>query len=367
MNHCLKSILLLWLMFGVFQKGEAQIGITFQPAVYGKSVQGLSFCQLIHPSMHDAKVEVRIIVKELSGIEVVTIKTAPFIIHQGVNSIDRKAFSNAQFTFASNAYGKAAKQSGNLPEAEYEYCFEVEVYETKDLTLPRFADQCFTYSVQPLTPFLLINPIDEDELCIRPNFFWQPPMPLSRDARFKLILTECQDKQDVIEAISFNIPIINQLDIQTNTLMYPPNAPALKEGKKYAWQVWVYEQNTILKKSEIWTFTVRCSEKSNTPGTDSYRELKETIDGNFYTTSELLRFSFTNPYSGEKQLRYTIECLSDPTIKIKKLPELPLSTGLNKLVIDLSDHKAFKENEEYLLTVFLPDGRLPKLRFLYKK
>lgn len=304
---------------------------------------------------------------EVSGIEVVTIKTAPFIIRQGVNSIDRKAFANAQFSFAGNSYGKAVKQSGNLPEAEYDYCFEVEVYETKDLSLPRFSEQCFTYAVQPLTPLLLINPIDEDELCIKPNFIWQPPMPLPQDARFKLILVEMQEKQDVIEAISFNTPIINQLDIRTNTLFYPPNAPALKEDQKYAWQVWVYDKNTILKKSEIWTFTVRCSEKGATPSTDSYRELKETIDGNFYATSQLLRFSFTNPYRAEKQLRYTIDCLSDPSIKIKKLPELTLATGLNKFEIDLSEFNSFKENKEYLLTVFLADNRQLKLRFLYKK
>jgi hypothetical protein len=148
-------------------------------------------------------------------------------------------------------------------------------------------------------------------------------------------------------------------------LRYPPNLAELKEGSKYAWQVTVYTNKTILKKSEIWTFTVKCQQQERTPAAESYRELKENDDGNFYIAEKLLRFSFYNPYNSGN-LDYTIENLSDTRTEIKKLPVLKMYTGLNKYDLDLSENNSFKNGNEYLLKVRLTNNRELRLRFIYK-
>jgi len=171
--------------------------------------------------------------------------------------------------------------------------------------------------------------------------------------------------QDIVEAINYNVPLINRGNLFSNQLQFPFNAPQLKEGKRYAWQVTVYNEKTILKKSEIWTYTVKCEEKKEQSSGESFRELKETEDGNFYVANKILRFSFNNPYSGGI-LTYAISSLSDPGSTIKSLPTLKMQAGLNKYEIDLSDNRSFKNGKEYLLKVTLTNNRELRLRFIYK-
>lgn len=346
--------------------GYSQITVQFNPVVNGQSIQTLSMVQLFSVSAQAAEVTVTIKLNELAAGNVMTLKTSPFIIRQGANYIDKSAFSNARFYFSPNYYGTTVKESAKFPEGDYEYCFEVEVLQSKDASLlPRY-EQCFNYQVQPLTPLLLISPVDLDEMCNkRPSFIWQPPMPLPANARFRLIVTEIKEKQDPIEAITFNTPVINQAEIRTNSINYPVNIPELKEGLRYAWQVTIYTNKMILKKSEIWTFTIKCKEENKLLSTDSYRELKETDDGDFYIANNYLRFSLNNPYTSGN-LSYAIECISDPKAVIKHLPKLKLLPGLNKYDIDLTDNTSFKTDKEYVLKVFLPNNRLLKLRFIYK-
>ncbi len=275
-----------------FSELKAQIDFNFSPTIYGQTLEGLQYTQIINSSGFDLK-----------GF--VTVKV-------------RQIFEN-----------------------------------------------CFVSKIQPLTPLLLIDPVDGDELCNkRPNFLWQPPMPLPASAKFRLIVTEVKEKQDIAEALGYNLPVINQANLFGNNLLYPSNAPDLKEGQTYTWQVIVYTPKTILSKSELWTFKIKCNEKKPELNTDSYRELKETDDGNFYVANKSLRFSFNNAYnSGE--LSYSIENLSDSRSAIMNLPKLKMYAGLNKCDLDLSEYRAFKNGQEYLLKVKLINREL-RLRFIYK-
>lgn len=346
---------------------QAQISVSFNPAVYGQSIEGLAFAQINNSLSSNLKISVSVEIRGSNRSEVARVKTGAFNIKPGINIIDRVAFSGGQFRFSSNYLGTIARESGRFPEGEYEYCFGIEVIETKEATLPPFFEQCFNYQLQPLTPLLLISPVEGDEVCNkRPNFIWQPPVPLSVTARFRLLLTELKERQDPAEAIAYNTPLINQSNIYINNLNYPVYLPELKEGAHYAWQVTVYTDKTILKKSEIWTFKVKCKEKSEPVVPGSYRELKESDDGNFYLTDRFLRFSFINPYAAG-DLNYSIECISDDKLKIKNLPKLKMTPGLNKYDLDLSENSSVKSNKEYQLSLSLPTNRVLKLRFIYKQ
>lgn len=361
-----KSVYTLLILLLLQLVGYAQVSVSFSPAIYGQTVEGLAFAQINSTLASDIRVALSVEVKQ-NQQRVARLTTAAFNVRPGMNVIDRAAFSAGRFSFGTTYAGSIARESGRFPEGEYEYCYELEVVEAKGMTLPPFFEQCFAHQLQPLTPLLLIIPVDEDESCNkRPNFSWQPPVPLSVDARFRLVLVELKEGQDVAEAVAYNQPLINQANIITNNLNYPVYLPELKEGASYAWQVTVYTDKTILKKSEIWRFTIKCNERQAPVITDSYRELKDGEDGNYYVTEQMLKFSFTNPYKASP-LHYAIVCTSDPKVTVKNLPQLWAQPGLNKYEIDLSENNTLKEGKEYLLRIFLPNNRPLQLRFMYKK
>lgn len=358
------SLSLVTLLFAGITK--AQVTINFNAPVYGQSLDGLAFVQLMNSSNEDVKATVIIRVSEQTAGNVLTGTIVSVPLNRGSNTLDRAAFSRGRFSFGNNYYGLTVNQTGRFPEGEYEYCFEVEITDSKTAWSSPFFENCFVLQLQPLTPLLLINPPDGDENCnTRPSFLWHLPMPFPMDAKCRLILAELKEKQDVAEAINYNVPIINQGNIFGNQLLFPTGAPALKEGKTYAWQVTVYTGKSILKKSEIWTYPVKCEEIKQQPNTDSYRELKETEDGNFYVADKVLRFSFNNPYSAG-DFGYSIVGISNPETVIKGLPQLKMQAGLNKYDIDLSENKSFKNGQEYLLKIKLINGRAMSLRFIYK-
>jgi hypothetical protein len=345
---------------------QSQVAVNFIPAVYGQSLDGLAYAQIVNSSAGTLTAKVTIRVRQGRGTNVVTIVTAPFQLHPGVNPIDKRAFSASRFAFGNNNYGLTASQNGKFLEGEYEYCYEVDITDSKDPRLPPVYENCFVQQLQPRTPLFLVNPVDGDELCNkRPQFIWQPPVPLPADARFRLVLTAVKEKQDIVEAITYNPPVVNQANIAGNTLFYPSNAPELKEGQQYAWQVTVYAAQAILARSEVWTFTLKCQAPKKDTNTVSYRELREAEGGDFYVAETWLRFSLNNPYSNS-ELTYSITAMDDPAKPIKGLPGFKMAAGLNKYEIDLSENQAFKDGKEYLLTVRLANNRLMRLRFIYK-
>jgi hypothetical protein len=367
MKHYKKifQTLLCFVMLMAAGGARAQVVVNFSPVVYGQALDGLAYAQIINSSSSNLIAKVTIRVRQ-GRMNVVTIITAPFTLRPGANEINKSAYSTGRFAFGNNNYGSTASQSGRFLEGDYEYCYEVDVSASKDPRLPPVFENCFTYQLQPRTPLLLINPVDGDEICNRrPQFIWQPPMPLPADARFRLVLTEVKEKQDVVEAITYNPPVINQANIPGNTLFYPSNAPELKEGQKYAWQVVVYAKSAILTRSEVWTFTLKCQDKKPDITTDSYRELKETDGGDFYVANSWLRFSLNNPYAAG-ELSYSIAAMDEPGKPVKGLPTLKLAPGLNKYDLDLSEKSDFKAGKEYLLIVHLPNNRNMRLRFIYK-
>lgn len=363
----LKLYVISFFCFWTSTSVQGQIAVNFNAAIYGQSLEGLSFAQIINTSQETVSAKLTIRIREVEAGNVLTAIIPAVWIRPGNNNIDRTSFANSRFSFGNNNYGMILKQSGKFPEGDYEYCFEIELAEPKAGWVSSYFENCISHLLQPMTPLLLINPVDGDEDCNpRPNFVWQPPLPLPADARFRLVLTDIKEGQDVIEAVNFNLPLINQGNIPSNQLAFPFNAPQLKEGHSYAWQVIVYVGKTIIKRSEIWTYTVKCEEVKKVTGGDGYRDLKETDDGNFYVAVKVLRFSFNNPYNNGV-LSYSISRTSKDGVVIKGLPQLQQTTGVNQFDIDLSENKAFKDGEEYLLKVRLIGDRELQLRFIYKE
>jgi hypothetical protein len=211
----------------------------------------------------------------------------------------------------------------------------------------------------------LLNPSHLDTICNkRPVLSWQPPLPFSSGMRFRLILTE--KKAGVgVEDLLMKTPLLLLDNISSTTINYPSVNPELKEGKTYYWQVVAYEKGLIISRSEIWEFTVQCTEVLKPGPNDSYRELKLLVNGNYYIANRVLKFSFRNDYNIQK-LRYSILDISDAGKEIKHVPEIKLQSGLNKIDIELGDLD-LKAGNHYILKVYPFNEPSVEIRFVYEE
>lgn len=345
---------------------RAQVIIQFMPSLHGQTIDGLSYATIQNTSGNRLNGELTIRIKDQQGKSVVSVVVPNFLINLGVTTINRQAFSKSRFYFGNTTASRILNQTQRLPEGEYEYCFELNTTIEKSTQPGGYYENCFTHAIAPASPLLLIDPVDGDETCNkRPTFTWQAPIPYRTEGRYRLILVQLQKGQQPIEAITNNIPIVHQSNLSSSLLLYPPNAPDLKEGERYAWQVIAYTGATIITRSEIWTFKVACDKNEEKPDGETYRQVTTIDDGSYFVTGSTLRFSFENFYQAG-DLQYSIRSLAAPDSDVKRLPVLKIRTGLNKLELDLGKIKSIKKGQQYLLTVTSGDGRKYILRFVYE-
>lgn len=363
----IKSRLCIIVLLLVLQLKTAisQVTIQFLPSLHGQTIDGLAYAGIQNLTGNKLNAELVIRVNDGNGKSVVSIVVPSFLLNQGANTINRLAFSKSRFYFGTTAASKILNQTQRLPEGEYEFCYELTTTIDKSTQPGGYYESCFTHVVAPSSPLLLIDPIDGDELCNkRPTFTWQIPVPFRPENRYRLQLVKIEEGQQVIEAITNNVPVLQQMNLSSTVLLFPPNAPDLKEGNRYAWQVTVYTGETIITRSEIWTFKVACTVEQEKADGETYRQLKTVDDGGYFVTGPTLRFSFENYYQAG-DLQYSIKNISDPANELRRLPDLKMQPGLNKFEIDLEKVRAIKKDQQYLLTVTSGDGRKYYVRFVY--
>jgi hypothetical protein len=351
---------LVFLLCSISVMGQATV--QFIPELYGRNVDGLFKCTVINPGARQSAT-LSIVVKERRAGTVCLIKTGQFAVLTGTTPVPFSLAHNASIQFANNSLGRLISTNRSFPEGEYEYCYTI-TYTTGDL-LP--VEQCFDYVLAPFAEMNLIDPYDKDKICDqRPLLTWQPLLPGVAGSFYQLVLAEVKSGQNPTEALNYNLPVINQSNIISPVLPYPSIAPQLEKGKKYAWQVTAYKDQTVLNRTEIWSFTVDCRDTVKKITDDGYRDIEDLAKGNYYIAAGTLKFALVNPYQGQ-ELRYQVTSLNKPDKKIKHLPKLKLQTGINQINIDLSVTGSFDDNNYYIIKVWLPNGTVKSLRFLYKE
>lgn len=345
--------------------GFGQVSFQFVPELYGRNVNGLFNCRIINPS-GKRTATLSIAVSEQKNGQVLFVKSTPFAVNPGTSTIPTSAIRNAAIQFSNNSIGVIIRHDHNFPIGDYEYCFTLNFTDTG---MDAVAEQCFNLQLIPFAELNLIEPYNKDTICDqRPILTWQPLLPGVPGSSYQLVLAEVKKDQNAVEALNYNLPIVNQSHIIATVLPYPAIAKALEQGKTYAWQVTAYKEQTILNRSEIWTFKVQCKESKKKPEVipdDGYRDIEDLVRGNYYVAVAYLKFALVNPYQ-EKLLKYDITSLNNPGKKIKGLPKVKLLRGKNKVLIDLFNTDSFTDGESYLLQLKLPDGTEKSLRFIYK-
>lgn len=361
----IKNIVILILLLGVTTQTNAQVSIDFIPAVSGSTLDGLMNVRITNVgSKKTIRLEITVTQEdEVSNAQIVQIATEPFVVNSGSNILPSSVIRSAKVKLGTTETARFLQQNGYFPSGQYLYDYKIILLPSQELLL----EQSFIHELQPAAPLNLIEPYDKDELCEqRPLLSWQPHIPFTNGTQYQVVLTEIKDKQKAIEALQYNLPLINQKGISANLMMYPAVARELEKGKQYVWQVTAYRGNTVLNRSEIWTFTTKCQDDTiaQTKPMLSYRDIDDLAKGNFYVTQEVLGFVLVNSH-GKQPLQYAISCLTDPKQRISNLPKIAVSQGRNQIEINLSENKAFKKDYSYLLTVVLPSGQIKNLRFIY--
>lgn len=354
------SILIIFICCQV----SAQVSVQFVPEVYGRNLNGLFNCRLMNLSGRRTA-SLQITVSERKAGTVCVIKTAEFTILPGSNPIPLAAASGAAIRFANNRLGQITASSRSFPEGDYDYCFTLSYTHSDNPP----DEQCFPYLLAPFADLSLIDPLNKDKICDkRPLFTWQPLLPGLAGTNYQLVLAEIKTGQNATEALNYNLPIINQSGIIAPILPFPAVNRELEPKKRYAWQVTAYKEHTILNRSEIWEFTLDCKDTvpKKVKKDSGYRDIEDLLKGNYYVAKGDIRISIINPYS-KQPLKYTVTALEGNGKPIGKLPKLQLENGTNKLIIDLSGNRSFKPGAYYILNLWLPNGGLKNLRFLYEK
>lgn len=356
-------ILCMLLCFLITTCSFGQISFHFAPELYGRSIDGLSTFQVQNLSGAVLRGKIMIVVKEITGGQTIaSILTPVSAFSTGNSRLPKSVFSGSAINFGQSATAKLVQQTRQFPPGQYNFCFyfaDADKGNTEDY------ETCFESEVLPLVPLSLIHPADGDRICQkRPMLSWLPPMPFMTGTRFRLLLTEKKQGASV-ENLLVNAPLLLLDNITSHTVQYPSSRPELKEGVTYCWQVIAYQQGLVLCRSEIWEFTVQCNETAAPVPYDSYRELKQLVNGNYYIANRVLKFSFNNHYNVQK-LNYVIQDIEKGFKTISHTPEIKLQQGLNKVDIDL-DGLDLGPGKHYLLKVFPFNEPAVEIRFVYEE
>lgn len=354
------KVLLLVLFLGSYCR--AQVNFVFLPDVHARTIDGLGVFQVQNLSGKALAGSIAIVVSEQANQKgtVVVIKTPLVTLPTGMSAFPRNSFVNSSFTFSKNPYASIVSQTRNFPPGEYNYCFR---FLPEDKQGEEY-ENCFDGSIQPMVPLSLLNPADKDSICQkRPVLSWQPPMPFTSAMRFRLLLVE-KKKGAAIENLLSNTPLVLLDNISSTTVSFPSFAADLKEGHTYCWQVIAYQQGVVMSRSEIWEFTVQCVETPPANVHDSYRELKQLVNGNYYIANRYISFSYKNDYH-QKKLTYKVLDLGNGLKEIKNTPEVYLESGLNKIDIDVSE-LGLTAGKAYILKVYPFNEQAAEVRFIYK-
>lgn len=342
---------------------SAQVVIQYIPALYGRTVDGMFSARFTNTYGEPKTVQLMMSIDDEKSGRVCTIRIASIRLLQGNNTISGGSAKSAVIQFSESPVASLAKQTGYLPGSSYTYCFELTDTKSGEV----LGEQCFDADIQATANFSLISPYDYETVCdARPMFNWQPLVPAIPGIYYQLMLCEVKQKQSGIEALNFNLPLVNQTGIGMPLLVYPSNVLPLVKGTKYAWQVIAYRDKVILQRSDVWEFEYKCQDSTPPIPDYGYRSIEDLAKGNFYIAKGSIRFSLHNPY-GKQPLYYDITDLAQPDNRIRHLPKLQVQTGTNNILIDISDNRSFADGNFYQLNIKMPNGISKKLRFQYKQ
>ena len=375
MKHIAIFILLIFVAF----RAKGQVVVSPIPHLEGYfTLDDIWRVNLIYAQPQAISAQLEVIVEDAQHGLILTSTSPFFTLSQGSN---RPAFNAAGVKMQ---YGKGNKtqvlrRTGRFPYGNYIICYRVLSANSSTV----LAEFCQEELIRPFSPPELINPYNGESInTTLPILSWKPPFPPgTTPIEYGLRLVEIKERQQIIEALEKNAPILNRLAINGTSLPYPGDAPKLEVGKSYAWQVSAKAGDFDLGVTEIWEFEVAKAESEEISLVEyrSFREVKLMPDGRFNPVDQKLKFSFNNRW-GATRLDY--ETTSPPTTNLDRIyykiypvgkqgsPITPtisttIISGVNNITINLSGVSGMNNGENYIMVLREPSGRFYYLEFTY--
>jgi hypothetical protein len=298
-----------------------------------------------------------------SGEPILKEESPSFGIGKGL--IPVTATANPQF---SNSIAKTYyDRTGRLPYDNYIICVELKLHNGNRL----IGKTCQNVNLL-LNPPQLISPFNQEHIPpVQPVFNWlapQNPLAETRDFNYTINIVELHPGQSGMEAINSNLPILASQNINVTSYIYPTSSPELIPGHDYAWQVSAFINTQPIGKTEIWTFTPDSITKKSKPiiiPTESFTELKRSLDGGFIETTNAVRFKVGN---GEQVSSKRLTFYDDNRQVITPTPLQFTNTYVgNRYEIDLHPYKQFKNDHIYYLEFQSRRGEVLKMGFKYSR
>lgn len=356
------------------------MGLKSQVSIIGLAVQPFNITPeaLLNVNIMNAGNEAQAhIVSQLyssNNVVLLTVRSQPFKLVRGLNSVVTGNYRIASAEFASVAQSSYLRSTHTLPSGRYRLCSTVFINDAS--RADEFCDDIESDMNQIL---YLINPFDGDTIDSKyPILSWthnEPFTILSQGELFRLVVAEIRDGQTAEAAVTANNPVVVKYPLEEHQIQYPYDAPDLKVGKQYGWQVQKISAGVVVAKSEAWKFIIRPSEESLST---KYVSLKDHIDGSFYTATEgMVFFKFFEEYKGNGSMTYRLkdDKLQDVKINIegdsgsgiegetgsagvlKKLGNNLFSLSLNNKSVRSGFYTLEVQNEKretFYLKIFLP-------------
>ncbi|MGP8217329.1 MAG: hypothetical protein ACLQQ4_17305 [Bacteroidia bacterium] len=360
-------ILLSLLIFSFSSNGQQVTIVSADVNAYNVTPRGLCQAVLMNPATN---VEVMLEAELLDAANepLVTVKTNPFMLHNGLN-----AASNMNFSIASVEYGTTSivpyiRNSNILPTGKYSYCIKVMIVGGNAEEGDNYCDEIES----DIDSYLyLVSPEDMDTINTpNPVLIWNHSDPfntLGPGEYYRMLLVPVTEGQTADEAVTVNTPLYLKNNLEENQVQYPFDAPELEPGKHYGWQVQLISNDVIANKTEAWEFI----EYIHVPLKDNkYAIMRTSTDGGFYTAANnRIFFRFDEAYATSN----VVECLIfDSQMKPVKSKTLDATKntdgtialkqqGYNQYEVDLNGMNI--KSGFYYLQIKNAKGQVFKLKF----
>jgi len=366
-----KRAFLLLLMAGLVTAGPAQVLINLQLPPSGVTIKSqLWNFSLVNTSTTTYDIQVEVTLTDMSNNQRVLAGTSKLIqLPRGARVI--KPSDVLPVTYNVTGPGVDASPDGFLPVGHFMTCFSV-LRINSDLS-ERLAEECESIEVEPISPPILVNPSDSDQVELsHPLFTWIPPTPftLFTNLRYNWTLVEVADLQTGATAIQQNVPLLSQSSLGITSFQYPLSSPALDTGKVYAWQVTAVNNNSVIAQSEVWTFRLRklgvdTVTTANKEG--FYARLKREENASFVLSYGKINFEYFNE-SNSALVQLRLLDISKPVRRTIALDSASYSVkpGQNLRQLDLTD-KGLTAGHVYLLELTNRAGERWYLKFEFRK
>lgn len=175
--------------------------------------------------------------------------TTRFSLKPGLTRLNLQMISPIKVNYTNKKYQDVIIKTGSVPEGIYDYCINV-IDITNDKEIGQGCLTTLQYVRNPIQ-ITLISPFNgqvvEEEypnfaVILQPDHTPTPPRLPDDDKEYKIV--EIIGNQSPIDAINSN-PAWFVINTKLNVIKYPISARKFENGKKYAWQVKVFDENKI--------------------------------------------------------------------------------------------------------------------------